>query len=85
MSTNRERAARAGLALLAHQVDDSWGNKAQARREIKAEPAAILSYLLCDLRHWCDRKGLDYAKADKRGYEHYSADKAEERHARGRR
>lgn len=71
MSTNNERAARAMLALVAHQVDDCYGDKKQAKAEIKATPEAILCYLLADLRHLCDQKGLDYAKADKRGYEEY--------------
>lgn len=82
MSTNKERADRAALALLAHQKDDCYDDERQAREEIKAEPAAILCYLLADLRHLCDEKGLYFAKADKRGYEEYLQDLAEERQAK---
>lgn len=70
------------LALVAQQTDDCHGDKRQAKVEIKAEPAAILCYLLADMRHLCDEKGLDYAKADKRGYEEYLQDLAEERRAK---
>lgn len=30
--------------------------------------------LLADLRHWCDRNGMDYADEDRRAYQHYLAE-----------
>lgn len=80
--TNRDRAARAGLAIFAHQLDDNYGSVRAARREIKASPAAILSYLLADLRHWCDVRGFDFAKIDKQAYLVYLDDRLDERQER---
>lgn len=80
--TNKDRAARAGAALLAHQTKDCCGSSFQARAEIAADPEAVLSYLLSDLRHWADEKGLDFGKADCRAYGNYSVEMVEARRER---
>lgn len=36
------------------------------------EPLTVLGDLLGDLRHLCDALGLDFAEADRKGYNHYS-------------
>ncbi len=79
MTTNKDRARRAGLALLAHQLDDSRGNKTQARLEVMSGRADVVSWLLADLRHFCDAHGLDFGELDKKGYRCYTADKVDER------
>jgi len=37
-----------------------------------AEPDTCIADLLADLRHLCDRLGLDYAKLDRRAHGHYT-------------
>lgn len=64
MKTNKERALRARAALLAHQLEDCHGRKVQAHAELAADPAAVLRYLLADLRHWCDREGIAFHEQD---------------------
>ena len=76
---NRTRVKRARAALLAHQVDDCRGSVTQARVELRADPAAILRYLLADLRHWCDANGLAFHEQDKQAQGIYSGDVVEAR------
>lgn len=82
MTTNKDRAQRAGAALLTHQTKDCCGSILQARAELVADPEAALSYLLADLRHWCDEKGLDFARIDQRAYRNYSGEVVEDRRER---
>ena len=35
------------------------------------EHAEVLSSLLADARHWCDRYNVEFWKRDRAGYEHY--------------
>jgi len=81
-NANMDRAARAQIALLAHQQDDHGGNAKRALQELKAVPQEVLKYLLADLRHWCDCLGFDFAKIDREAYHAYLADKWDERQAR---
>lgn len=71
MKTNKDRAARARKALLAHQLDDCRGSKTQARIELREDPAAVLRYLLADLRHWCDVQGISFAEQDEKAHQLY--------------
>lgn len=83
---NRSRAARARKALFAHQVDDCQGNKSQARIELRQDPAAILRYLLADLRHWCQKNGIAYHEQDEKARSIYNDEVMEaERAAQDRR
>jgi hypothetical protein len=34
-----------------------------------------LAGLLADFRHWCDAHEVDFAKIDRRAYQHYAAEK----------
>ena len=60
---NRDRARRARVALLAHQTADANGSPGQARAELKADPGAVLRYLLADLRHWAEENGISFEEA----------------------
>jgi hypothetical protein len=44
--------------------------------ETGAEECDALADLLTDLRHWCDRHGVDYAEQDARAEFHYEAETA---------
>ena len=79
--TNRDRAKRAEAALLAHQTRDCNGSSLQARAELAADPAAVLRWVLADVRHWCDANGLAFHEIDRKAYEVYSQEAAEERRA----
>jgi hypothetical protein len=43
-----------------------------AYEEADVEPDTCVADLLADLRHLCDRLGLDYAKLDRRAYHNYA-------------
>lgn len=64
---NAERAAKADRVVSNYETDSS-------REE-------CLSDLLGDLRHLCDRWGLDFAERDGVGHRNYLAELAEEREA----
>jgi len=34
-------------------------------------PKTLITYVLCDLRHLCDREKLSFAELDKAGHAHY--------------
>lgn len=39
-----------------------------------AELDDLVSDFLCDLRHWCDRQGMDYNSASQLAEQHYLAE-----------
>lgn len=79
MTTNKNRANRAAAALLAHQVKDCNGSELQALTEVSSDPEAVLRYLLADLRHWCDAKGIAFHEADRKAHALYTEELEEAR------
>lgn len=69
---NRSRARRARAALIAHQTKEFSGNDAQARVELRVDPAAVLRYLLADLRHWANAKGINFAEQEQKAHDLYT-------------
>lgn len=65
MNTNAERAAKADRVVSNYETDSSL--------------AECLSDLLGDLRHFCDKHGLDYGERDGVGHRNYLAELAEEK------
>lgn len=40
------------------------------------DPAELLAYALCDLRHFADAHGLNFAVTDRKGYAIYAEERA---------
>ena len=67
-TTNLARAKRALSALVDHFEYDS------------ADPAATVTDLLADVRHFCDWFGLAFGDLDRVAHSHYLEELHEERH-----
>jgi hypothetical protein len=67
MSTNAERAAHADRTVTNYSADSS--------------PEECLSDLLGDLRHFCDKYGVDFGERDNVGHRNYLSELAEEKPA----
>lgn len=78
---NKNRAARARKALFAHQLDECNGSRSQARIELRSDPAAVLRWLLADLRHWCDKEGISFHEQDAKAHDTYTTEVTEARRA----
>jgi len=70
--TNEERAAWAAHALLQYAIGK------EGREEPYDETEAILSDLLCDLRHYADRHSIDFKTCLDRAEMHYDAEIGED-------
>jgi hypothetical protein len=71
--TNTDRAQRALETLASQEYDEGLGltnDPDMAHQAVKD--------LLGDLRHFCDRAGVDYAAADRSGYRTYREERAED-------
>jgi len=67
VKTNKDRAKNAERAVVAY--DDVAYDSA------RAEPQEdTVCDLLCDLRHFCDQHGIDWAETLKRGMWHYECE-----------
>ena len=79
--TGRSRAARVdGLfAAMAYFM----GREIDAHIEDARNDHEELGGLLSDVRHWCDMNGIDYAKADRAGYQFYREEVARDGVATG--
>jgi hypothetical protein len=72
-TTNQERSAWAETALLA------FGRKTGTIKETIGDaddPFQILSDLMADLAHWCDRNNVDLPSVLKHASRHYLAETA---------
>jgi len=67
-TTNLARARRALSALVDHFEFDS------------CDPAATVTDLLADVRHFCDWYGLAHGNLDRVAHSHYLEELTEERH-----
>lgn len=63
---NESRAGWAGRAV------DAFADEVFHRDEDREELDTVLGDLLCDLRHWCDRKGLNFHEILNRSNLHYA-------------
>jgi len=70
-TTNNERASWAEAALLAFAQRTGLAKELLGDKE---DPFLILSDLLADLAHWCDRHGVDLPSALIHAAQHYLAE-----------
>lgn len=71
--TNKMRADRFDAALEHHATHGG-----RCPEGLKDDPADILMDLLSNVRHWCDRVGIDFATLDRRADVLYREERADE-------
>lgn len=69
--TNDERASWAEVGLLAFGQRTGMAHEAVGDDE---DPFLIVSDLLADLAHWCDRNGVDMQAAIRHATKHYQTE-----------
>lgn len=90
---NLDRATFAGLALVAYINRTRHAEQERDLDEVSGLPKGsldggtetlyeVVGDILCDLRHWCDVAGIDFAAANERGIGHYLAEVDHEAKAR---
>jgi hypothetical protein len=72
--TNSDRADWAYAALTAFAEATGLDRSG----DFEHDPAIPVSHLLCDLRHWCDGRGIDFCQCLKNAEVHYAEEVAEE-------
>lgn len=77
MPSNEERADKAAKALRVY-AREMMTNPSAARQELEVDPKTVIGDLICDIRHYCDMRGISFDEALLSGQTHYHAETNEE-------
>lgn len=76
--TNAVRCARVDALMMAYAA-----TKGEVYEEAEARTGPLeLASVLADVRHWCDKHGIDFFEAEKLSYQHYLEENAAEAEVR---